>query len=259
MKSSLSRIPLIFAALSMAQLSAQAAPNEELRAKIEAWVDTLRSIQKEEADWDVERQILLGSKDNLVADIKQLQELITEAKDKKEKADSATVERSERQAELEAAAAAVGEALDRLEGRFIELATFLPDPLTGILGAELELMRDEPKKAKAGTTVRIKNLLASLIKVEKFNNKITETPLTVELPNGKKQQVDTVFFGLSIAYAINQSGEHALVGKPTAEGWKFTERNEYAANIRRLVEVSRGEGEIEFVELPAQITTPTSH
>ena len=39
------------------------APNEELRAKIEAWVDTLRHIQKEEADWDVEKQILLGSKD----------------------------------------------------------------------------------------------------------------------------------------------------------------------------------------------------
>ena len=56
--------------------------------------------------------------------------------------------------------------------------------------------------------------------------------------------------------AVNQAGDQALVGKPTAEGWKFTERKEYADAIRRLVEVSRGEGEIEFVELPAQITSP---
>ena len=39
--------------------STYAAPDEELRGKIEAWVDTLRQIQKEEADWDVEKQILL--------------------------------------------------------------------------------------------------------------------------------------------------------------------------------------------------------
>ncbi len=222
-------------------------------------MDTLRHIQKEEADWDVEKQILLGSKDNLVADIKQLEELIAEAEEKKSKADSATVERSERQAELEAASAAVGEALGSLEAQFLELSAFLPDPLTGILGAEIELMRDDAKKEKSGSTGRVKNLLSAIIKVEKFNNKITETPLTIPLPNGKKQQVDTVFFGLSIAFAINQSGEHALVGNPTAEGWKFTERNDHADAIRRLVEVSRGEGEIEFVELPAKVTSPTSN
>ena len=112
------------------------------------------------------------------------------------------------------------------------------------------------RSPKAGSTGRVKNILAAIIKVEKFSNKITGTPLTVPLPNGKKQQVDTVFFGLSIAYAINQSGDYALVGKPTAEGWKFTEHNDRAEAIRRLVEVSRGEGEIEFVELPAQVTTP---
>lgn len=244
------------AALVAASTLAHAAPNEELRAKIEAWVDTLRQIQKEEADWDVEKQILLGSKDNLVADIKQLEELIAEAEERKAKADTATVERSERQTELEAASAEVVRAVDKLEARFVEISSFLPEPLLGILGAELELMRDDANKAKSGSTGRVKNLLAAIIKVEKFSNKITETPLTIPLPNGKKQQVDTVFFGLSIAYAINQSGEHALVGKPTAEGWIFTERNEFADAIRRLVEVSRGEGEIEFVKLPAQITSP---
>lgn len=235
-----------------------AAPNDELRGKIESWIDTLRQIQKEEADWDVEKQILLGSKDNLLADIRQLQDLIADAKAKKASADSATVKRSERKAELDAASAAVAKAINSLEARFVEISAFLPEPLTGILGAELELMRDDAKKAKSGSTGRVKNILAAIIKVEKFNNKITETPLTIELSNGKKQQVDTVFFGLSIAYAINQSGEYALVGKPTAEGWRFTERNEYASAIRRLVEVTRGDGEIEFVELPAQITTPIS-
>ena len=246
------------AALIAASTLASSAPNEELRAKIEAWVDTLRQIQKEEADWDVEKQILLGSKDNLLADIGQLEELIAEAEDRKAKADTATVERSERQADLEAASGEVVKAVERMEARFVEISSFLPEPLLGILGAELELMRDDAMKLKSGSTGRVKNLLSAIIKVEKFNNKITETPLTIPLPNGKNQQVDTVFFGLSIAYAINQSGEHALVGKPTVEGWKFTERNEYAEAIRRLVEVSRGEGEIEFVELPAHITSPVT-
>jgi len=233
-----------------------AAPNEELRGKIESWVETLRQIQKEEADWDVEKQILLASKDNLLADIRNLQELITTAQEAKDKAELTTVKRSERQTELEAASAAVGKAIDSLEARFVEITAFLPEPLLGILGAELELMRDEAKKAKSGSTGRVKNILAAIIKIEKFANKITETPLTIELSNGKKQQVDTVFFGLSIAYAINQSGEYALIGKPTAVGWKFTERNEFASAIQRLVEVTRGDGEIEFVTLPAQITTP---
>jgi predicted nucleic acid-binding protein len=231
-------------------------PREGLRAKIEEWVETLRQIQKEEADWDVERQILQGSKDNLLTDIEQLEELIAEAKERKSNAETATVKRSERQAELDAASAAVGKALDGFEQQFIAISSYLPEPILNELGAELELMKNEEKRTKAGTTVRVKNLLASQIKVEKFNNKITETPLTIELPNGKKQQMDTVFFGLSIAYAINQSGDYALVGKPSIDGWKFSERNEYAEAIRRLVEVSRGEGEIEFVELPAKVTSP---
>ena len=191
--------------------------------------------------------------------IERLQELISQAKEQKALADDATVKRSERQGALDEAAAAVTKALDTLEARFVGLTSFLPKPLTDILGAEIELMRDGAKKAKAGSTGRTKNLLAALIKVEKFNNKITETPLTVELPNGKQQQVDTVFFGLSIAYAINQSGDRALVGKPTSTGWKFTEHNDHADAIRRLVEVSRGEGEIEFVELPAQVSKPVSN
>ena len=62
-----------------------------------------------------------------------------------------------------------------------------------------------------------------------------------------------VYFGLGAAYAVNESGDFALVGMPTAEGWSFSERNDLAEKIKTMVDVLNGDVDAQFVELPIDL------
>ncbi len=56
--------------------------------------------------------------------------------------------------------------------------------------------------------------------------------------------------GFQAAYAVNDDGSFALVGRPAADGWKFEERPELAADIRRLIAATTGDQDAAFVNLP---------
>ena len=63
--------------------------------------------------------------------------------------------------------------------------------------------------------------------------------------------MEVIYFGLSAAYAVNEDGSLALVGKPTEkDGWKFEERKELAAEIRKLIDCTTGDSDPAFITLP---------
>jgi glyoxylate reductase len=59
-----------------------------------------------------------------------------------------------------------------------------------------------------------------------------------------------IYFGLAVAYAVNDDGTFALVGRPGEGGWKFDERPELAGEITRLIATTVGDLDAAFISLP---------
>ena len=109
----------------------------------------------------------------------------------------------------------------------------------------------EEKKKEIGSAKRVQNLLAAVTEIEKFQNKITDVSEIIKVKD-IEQQVDTLYFGLSIAYAVNKTGDWAAIATGNS-GWEFKERKELGEKIKQLVQIARKEGEIDFVELESQV------
>ena len=62
-----------------------------------------------------------------------------------------------------------------------------------------------------------------------------------------------LYFGMAAAYAVNETGDFALVGTPGAEGWSFAEKSELAPRIKELVGVTTGDLDAKFVTLPIDL------
>jgi hypothetical protein len=62
--------------------------------------------------------------------------------------------------------------------------------------------------------------------------------------------MQVIYFGLACAYAVNDDGSFALVGRPSAQGWNFVERKDLAAEIQQLVAATTGDQDAAFINLP---------
>jgi hypothetical protein len=68
--------------------------------------------------------------------------------------------------------------------------------------------------------------------------------------SGREYNMQVLYFGLASAYAVNDDGTFALVGRPSADGWKFEERKELAGDIKKLIAATTGDQDAAFVNLP---------
>ena len=62
--------------------------------------------------------------------------------------------------------------------------------------------------------------------------------------------MQVIYFGLAMAYAVNEDGSLALSGKPTSDGWKFEESPNLAGDIRNLIASATGDQDAAFIQLP---------
>ena len=61
--------------------------------------------------------------------------------------------------------------------------------------------------------------------------------------------------GLASAYYVDDSGKFAGVGIPTATGWEWPVIKGVGSQIKQLVDIYEGTGEIQFIKVPAQTKT----
>lgn len=225
-----------------------------LRATIGKWVDTLQVIDKEQKNWDIERQVMTSTREALIAEMKTLKEQIEVANKERESADKDSTDISDKKIRLENIQTSLSKTLGIFEEKFIGLVRFFPSALTGDLGAELEVLKKEAKARESlGVASRLQTLIAILSKAEKFQSGITVIPEVHKVAFGQELQLDTLYMGLSSAYAVNKDGNVALRGYPTAEGWKFEDFSKHASSVQRIINMSRGEGHINFVPLEARL------
>ena len=227
---------------------------DETRALLNEWVETNQLISEEQQDWRVEQSILSETKTLLSNQLSSLQKSI------KELESSATIvdeERSKLTTErdnLKAASNVVASKVAALEAKVSKLLPLFPEPLTERISPLIRRLPDDPENAKASLGERVQNIVGILSQADKFNNTITLTSETRKLDNGKEVQVNTLYWGLAIAYFVDASSNYAGISFPTTNGWKVSPIEGAGPQLKQLIDIYEGiDTKYRFVEVPAVI------
>lgn len=248
----------VFVALPLsAQEAAPApAPAEELRASVREWVETMRKIQEEENSWTRDKEVLQGYREGLEKEIEDLKEEIERAKTRREGGDKQSLDKlTERDLYARAHDELVRQIRILEEGLAARLPLF-PPPLREQAKVALAIetlqggLQLPPEKRSQDASKRLYNATELLAEVEKFQQQVhVHTELRKD-PQGREFKMQMVYFGLAMAYGVNEDGSFAVTGRPGASGWEFQERKELAAGIQELVESASDEKHASFNKLP---------
>lgn len=232
-------------------------PSSDLKSVVGQWVETMQAIQKEESDWQRDREVLENSRASLRSEISQLKEAIADAE---KRAETATTEQDEliaRRDQLTAFADALAQRVIALEDRMAKLVPLFPDVLRAepkvatALESFAKTMESPDRSELKGAPGRLQTVLTLQRSLEVFQNVVTLRKAEREASDGRVYEVDVIYLGLARAFTVNEAGTFAEYGAPSPDGWVFTEDNSLAADVRALVESSRGNAA--FINIPVTI------
>ena len=240
--------------------SAPAAGPDELRKSVREWIETMREIQKEEDSWEKDQEVLKGYKEGLEKEIEDLKEQIERAKTERGGAEKEDLEKIAKREAYAKSKEALATGVREIEAGLLERFPLLPPPLTA--EPKTAQMVEELRKdaaltgdgAKEGLARRLNNVLNLLSEVEKFQQTIHLREELHRAPDGREYNMKVIYFGMAAAYAVNETGDFALVGMPSEKnGWIFTEKSDLAPGIKELVGVTTGDIDAKFVNLPIDL------
>lgn len=252
----ISTLLLLMAAALVSGQEPTTSPTEKLKESVREWIETMREIQVEETTWERDKELLEGQRESLESEIRDLETRVKDAREIKATADKESVEDVAKRDALARTDELLATEVRSLElGLVAKLAAF-PAPLAEDARVK-ELMAQVTKdskrsgeEAKKDLTKRLNNVLNLLAEAEKWQQTVHLREELRETGDGRKFNMQVVYFGFGIAYAVNESGDYALIGRPGTDGWKFESRPELATRIRELVDVLNGDVEAKFVNLP---------
>jgi hypothetical protein len=231
-------------------------PNQTLRTTMAEWVETMRKIQTEEDNWANDKEVLGNYREGLEREIADLNERIAAAKTRKDGADKESLDLTTKRTEFVSARDSLVTEFRKLEAQFKTALGIIPPPLrkeprVAQLIEDFEKAAALPDdKADEGISKRVLTLVNLVSEIEKFQQTVVVRPELHRDSQDREFNMQVVYFGLSAAYAVNKESTFALVGKPTAEGWKYEPRPDLAKDIQRMLAAILGDAEAAFTNLP---------
>lgn len=235
---------------------AKPSPTEELRISVSEWVETMRKIQQEENDWIRDQEVLKNYKEGLEKEISDLKEQIASAKTRKEGGDQQSLDKVTANNNYIATEAELTRQLRIFEEDMVKKIPVLPEPLkrTAKITQCIETLQASllltPESQSKDIGKRLTNITELMAEVEKCQQGIHVHSELHKDSQGREFSLQVVYFGLAIAYGVNEDGSFALAGRATPSGWKFQERNDLAPQILKLVVSATSEKEVSFTNLP---------
>lgn len=225
----------------------------DARNLLDQWVETQQLISEEQQNWKIEQSILTETRTLLSNELERLEKSIEELESSATLADEERGELTEEKDELKSAADVIATKITSLEKKTKKLLPLFPEPLKQRINPLIRRLPEDPENADLTLGERVQNIVGILSQSNKFNNTITLVSETRKIDNGKEVQVNTLYWGLAIAYFVDASGDYAGIAYPTKKGWETTMIEGIGAQIQQLVSVYEGTGEIQFVQVPAKI------
>ncbi|MDQ8183477.1 DUF3450 family protein [Pelagicoccus sp. SDUM812005] len=226
-----------------------AASVDHVQDTIAQWVDTKRVIEETRRDWAEQQRLLAHEAKLMQMELEELEErrgTLKSVNSRSDEARLAALADKDRYSDL---LRMVESRLLKLETRLMGLYSAFPDPLKERLGSVIPAEKD---RSSLNASARLRYLVSVLSEAGKFNRELTFVNET-RLVEGQERQMKVLYWGLAAAYAIDWQGQFAQVGKPSATGWRWTDRSDFSEQIAQLIEVQQGAADAAFVGVPVSI------
>ena len=247
---------LLLSSIALPAISQETSPLEQTREQLRSWLETKQKQQTEINEWKNDQEVLSNYKEGLIKEIATYKQQIADAKVLAGAADQESTDKISARDQFIAAEKLLSTDLRKMEEEFATLIPLLPPPVARAakISVGLETLKKNlalPIDAQADDVAkRLANLTELMAEAEKFQQGVNVFPELHKKSDGSEYNMQVVYFGLSIAYAVNEDSTFALLGVPTATGWKFTEANELAVDIQKLIVTATTEKDVSFTNLP---------
>ena len=250
----------VLAGHSTAQTRAE--QHVELRATLEQWMQAVDRSQELESQWQVESSVLADSIVGLKGMLEQAEIEMLAVEKRLAAADDESQDKIKEQDDFRQAREALRDGLPPVEAEVEKVVPLFPDFYVGgedgssKLKASIEKLaehrRAEPdEKTKIGLNARLQPLVQILTEAERFHSKLWAVPHPLKVGEEEKL-MNVLYFGLSVAYAVDDAGTIALEGRSSPSGWSFVplKGEGIAEQVRTLFKAADGSGESQMVNLP---------
>jgi len=247
---------LLLSLLVLPASSQQASPLEQTREQLRLWLETKQKEQSEINEWKNDQEVLTNYKEGLIKEIATYEQEIADAKVKAGAADQESANKIAARDQFIAAEKLLSTDLRKMEEEFATLIPLLPPPLARLpkISTGIETLKKNLSLPADGQTEdvakRLANITELMAEAEKFQQGVNVYPELHKKSDGSEFNMQVVYFGLAIAYAVNEDSTFALIGVPGDAGWKFSEANELAKDIQKLIVTATTEKDVSFTNLP---------
>ena len=217
---------------------------------IQEWVQTEQLIGEESSEWNIEKAALLDVRGALENEISELTKRLEESEEEAVGAAQQRTELLEQKAEIEETTLSLLDGIDTLETQVEEAFALLPTPLAKRLQPFRNKLKSGIKQGNLPLRQRVDTLLSLLQAISLFHRNITLERQEFSLEDGISREFQVMYFGLGIAYFVNESGTVAGFGSPSQNGWTWKRDDSLAREIATGVDMLNNQAMPRFLKLP---------
>jgi hypothetical protein len=246
-------LPLTAAGAGAQESGQQSAAVESARATLARWVETQQIISREREDWQIGSEVLKQRIDLLEREIATIEQGLAEVRTSTGEADRKKAELVAEERKLAEAAGVPEESIGPFENRTRELLLTLPQPLRERVALLSQRLPADPAQTELSLGQRFQNVIGILNEVNKFNRDLTVAHEVLELPDGTRAEVRSLYVGLGQAYYVTADGGAAGVGHAAGGAWSWRPADDLAPQVARAIAILQNEEVPDYVPLPVDL------
>lgn len=229
---------------------------KETRKILEEWVDAEKLISEEDSGWKTDKVVLKDLAVALQAEIEQLDANLAKSAEEAVGASRQRTELNERKLAAEKAAVELKTGLVQIERELLLSLDAFPTPMLNRLSSYKEKLTNADKRNALPLRDRLETCVAILQAAHLFHESVNLERQEFSLDDGKSREFHVLYFGMSIAYFVNESGSVAGYGIPNQRGWQWKQKDELSEEIRRGVAIRNKRALPAFLRLPIPALKP---
>ena len=237
---------LLLLSFSVLMLSGQVKETHQI---IEEWVKTKQLLSEEKSAWKSEKAALTDLEDALAKEIAELEEKLGQFEKENIGAARQRADLAERKKRAQAASLFFYEGMNKIETEIKATSNLLPTPLRDRLSTFFEKI-DFEQNESLPLRKRLEGGVAILQAIHLFHRAVHLEKQEFKLDDGQSREFRVIYFGLGVAYFVNESGNVAGWGKPDKDGWQWTREDGLAEEISSGVSILENRALPRFLELP---------
>ena len=231
---------------------------KETRKILEEWVDAEKLISEEDSGWKTDKAVLKDLAVALQAEIEQLDANLAKSEAEAVGVSRQRTELNERKLAAEKAAEELKAGLNQIERELLLSLNSFPTPMLNRLSSYKEKLTNADKRNALPLRDRLETCVTILQTAQLFHESVNLERQEFSLADGNSREFHVLYFGMSIAYFVNESGTVAGYGTPSQRGWQWKRKDELSEEIRRGVAIRNKRALPAFLRLPIPALTTKS-